>query len=147
MPSFITRSPHLITNGPIIAVRIVLDAYTRKSLEQASKPIPAPITFSALIDTGASITYISPRVSSQFNLVPRGVSQILTGGSPVLSNLYDIGIDIGVHFRRNIIFDPIRVAEAPLVGQTNIDCLLGRDILSMGVFIYIGYDGSFSFSI
>lgn len=37
------------------------------------------------------------------------------------------------------------VLEAPLQGQ-NIDCLIGRDVLSQGVFVYIGYTNLFSLS-
>ena len=38
------------------------------------------------------------------------------------------------------------ITAAPLKGQ-NIDCLIGRDILSKGILIYIGYDNSFTLSI
>jgi hypothetical protein len=46
-----------------------------------------------------------------------------------------------------MVFDPIEVIEAPLIGQTNIDCIIGRDILNVGILIYIGYANTFSFSI
>lgn len=35
--------------------------------------------------------------------------------------------------------------EAPLKGQ-HIQCLVGRDVLQHGVFIYTGYDNSFTLS-
>jgi hypothetical protein len=45
----------------------------------------------------------------------------------------------------DISFD-IPVIEAPLEGQS-IDCLIGRDILARGVFIYLGSGNAFTLSI
>jgi hypothetical protein len=45
----------------------------------------------------------------------------------------------------DVIFD-IPVIEAPLEGRS-IDCLIGRDILARGVFIYLGSGDAFTFAI
>lgn len=94
------------------------------------------------------MTFISTRVPQQLHLVPHGVVNIYTAGQPTRANVYDIYLDMVPTFRgAPVAFDPIRVAEAPLIGQENIDCLIGRDILSRGLFLYIGYANTFSFSI
>jgi hypothetical protein len=45
----------------------------------------------------------------------------------------------------DVIFD-IPVIEAPLEGRS-IDCLIGRDILARGVFIYLGSGDAFTLAI
>lgn len=147
MPSFIQQMQNLKQNGPVIPVKVWLAKPIRELLVQQNKTLPQPIQINALIDSGASNTSISPRVTQQLGLIPHGLTHMLTAGKPTLVNVYDVNIDIGIPFKTQIIFDPISVAESPLSGQINIDCLIGRDILSKGVFIYIGYVNTFSFSI
>jgi hypothetical protein len=47
-------------------------------------------------------------------------------------------------FPNNVLVDTT-VIEASLQGQ-HIQCLIGRDVLAHGVFIYIGYGNLFSLS-
>lgn len=146
MPSFVKRIP-LIANGPIILAKVSVNRIIRNDLSQNGKNIPMPIQVNALIDTGASFTCISSDIAKQLNLSPHGLTNILTAGHPNLSNIYDVFLDIGVDFDTQLVFDPIRVVEVPLIGQSNIGCIIGRDILSKGVLVYIGCADTFSFSV
>ena len=47
-------------------------------------------------------------------------------------------------FPNNVTFETT-VIETPLQGQ-QIRCLIGRDVLSQGVLVYIGYSNLFSLS-
>ncbi len=47
-------------------------------------------------------------------------------------------------FPNNVTYEGT-VIEAPLQGQ-HIQCLVGRDVLARGVFIYIGYTNTFTLS-
>ena len=47
-------------------------------------------------------------------------------------------------FPNNVVFEST-VIEAPLQGQP-IQCLVGRDVLSQAVLVYIGYGNLFSLS-
>ena len=147
MPSFLTKSPALISKGPIISVMIGLPKTLRALRTEKKQPIPNPISVNALVDTGASFTGISQRVAKDLNLTPHGAIKVLTAGEPTLSNLYEVYVDIGTAFRTHIILDPLRVSATPLIGQTDIDCLIGRDLLRQTVFIYIGYADTFSLSL
>ncbi len=147
MPSFLTKNPALISKGPIIPIKIGLPKMLRTFLTEKKQPIPSPIPVNALIDTGASFTGISQRVAKDLSLTPHGVTKMLTAGEPTLSNLYEVYIDIGSAFKTHIILDPLRVSATPLIGQTDIDCLIGRDLLRQTVFIYIGYADTFSLSL
>jgi predicted aspartyl protease len=145
--SFITTQPTLVSNGPIIPVKIGLPKIISDALQQQGKSIPSPVQVNALIDTGASRSHISPKISAQLDLIPHGITQMLTAGNPTLTNIFTVSLDIGIVFSQQMVFDPIEVIEAPLIGQTNIDCIIGRDILNVGILIYIGYANTFSFSI
>ncbi len=148
MPSFTSVNPNLTLNGPVVQVRIGFAKPMREALQKSNKEVPIPIQVSALIDTGASITTISTRIAQQLRLIPHGLVKILTAGQPTLTNLYDAYLDMVPSFGgAPVVFDPIRVAEISLVGQINIDCLIGRDILKKGIFLYIAYADMFSFSL
>lgn len=47
-------------------------------------------------------------------------------------------------FPNNVLVET-SIIEAPLQGQ-HIQCLVGRDVLAHGVFVYIGYTNLFSLS-
>lgn len=116
-------------------------------MPKKNKQVPGLILVNALIDTGATFTDISQRIVKELDLTPHNVITMLTAGQPTLSNVYKIYIAIGFAFKTHIIFHPIKVGEIPLVGQVDIDCLIGRDVLSKTVFLYIGYANIFSLSI
>ncbi|MCL4557585.1 MAG: retroviral-like aspartic protease family protein [Deltaproteobacteria bacterium] len=147
MPSFISQQPTLISNGPIMSAKIGLPKVISEALQKQGKPVPSPIQANALIDTGASGSHISPKKSKLLGLTPHGVAQMFTAGNPTMTNVFVVSLDIGVLFGSPMVIDPIAVIEAPLIGQTNIDCIIGRDILSRSTLIYIGYVNTFSLSI
>ena len=141
MPSFTSKLQNLQAVGPVLDIRIMpshLMIQTTKSTTAAQ-----PISARAMIDTGASITVIRKGIGQKLGLSPVGVISISTASHPNVSCYqYHIQFEI-VH--SNVFFDGI-ATEAALQGQS-IDCLIGRDILSMAVFIYTGYDNSFTLAI
>lgn len=147
MASFLTTSPNALQQGLLIPIDIGPSSQVRTFLKQKGQPIIGPFEFSALIDTGASISCISPRVAQKLHLTPRGVVPMASANLNSLTNLYEVYLDLSKVFKQPIGFDPIPVMEAPLPGQGNVDCLIGRDVLNRGVLIYVGYTGSFSFSV
>ena len=147
MPSFTAHTPTLTSKGPIIHIMVGLPKTTREARAEKKQTVPGLIPVNALIDTGATFTGISQRIVKELDLTPHDVITMLTAGQPTLSNVYKIYIDIGFAFKTHIIFDPLKVGEISLVGQVDIDCLIGRDVLSKTVFLYIGYANTFSLSI
>ena len=93
-----------------------------------------------MIDTGASITVIKQGVADSLEINPVGATLIST---PTSANVSCNQFDVQIAFPNNVTVPSIIVTEAPLQGQ-NIQCLIGRDILQNGVFIYNGHDNSFT---
>jgi hypothetical protein len=117
------------------------------AMRTKKQPLPAAVTVSAMIDTGAGVSVIRTGVPQQLNLQPVGIQSINTPTSySVLCHRYSIrmvfpftgGIKVPVSI-------DMVMTETPLKGQ-NIQCLLGRDFLQHGVLIYSGPDETFTFS-
>lgn len=142
MPSFTTQIPNLRHVGPICRVKIGLSGPAEAELKTEGKDIPQPYEVTALIDTGASGTAINNEVVQNLHLVPRGVTQIATPSTKAHPcNVYDISL----LFPNRVSIPLLQAVEAPLEGQ-NIQCLIGRDVLSNGILIYNGYMNTFSLS-
>ena len=123
-------------------VRIGVSEPAANLLRQQGKPVPNPIEITALIDTGASGTAVKPEVIRQFQLTPRGVTNIATPSSAAHPcNVYDVSLT----FANGVVVPVITVIEVPLEGQV-IQGLIGRDVLVNGILIYSGYTNTFSLS-
>jgi len=143
MPSVFRQTQNMQAEGAILPVSVGVPEIVRRVLSQKSQAIPGPIEVHALIDTGASCTCISPDVCQKLNLKPHGTAKMLTAGDPIYAHVYNIYMHMG-NFGA---IDPITVFAPPLVGPGNVQCLIGRDILAMCAFTYLGYVNTFSLSI
>ena len=132
-PSFTERLPHLKENGPTCQIVIKPSVITIKKLKLEKKDVPW-LKVLALIDTGASTTAISQKVVAQLNLVSRGTAKVYTSAkSTEIRNEYDISLE----FDTNVYLEVLRALEANLQDHS-INCIIGRDVLAFGVFIYDG---------
>ena len=95
----------------------------------------------AMIDTGASATVIQQGIAAKLGLNPVGVTQIVT---PSHTNVRCYRYIVRLVFPNNVTLEST-VIEAPLQGQ-HIQCLIGRNVLAHGLFVYIGYRNLFSLS-
>ena len=105
-------------------------------MQQAGQQVPVPVTVSALIDTGATTSAIDRGTAQQLGLQPVGailISTPSTAGVQVPQYAVRFLLPAGVVFETTAI-------EATLAGQ-NIGALIGRDVLSRAVFVYVGYGG------
>ena len=142
MPTFTARQPDLTVSGPLVAVEVTLSAGAEAAEIKAGNPVPTPLTLSGMIDTGASATVLQQGLPAKLGLQPVGTTQVNTPTSQgVVCPLYSVRVVLP----SRIVVEVIAV-EAPLAGQ-NIQCLIGRDVLAGGVFVYIGYAETFSFSL
>jgi hypothetical protein len=138
LPSFEVSAPDLRGSGPVI------QAFIGPSREHiiafGAQSIAAPISISALIDTGAASTVITSQTASLLRLRSVGVARIHTPTTvePVLCRQFYVNIYLSETF----VIEDILATEAPLTGQA-VQCLVGRDILSRGVFTYSGVDNLF----
>jgi len=141
MPSFTHRIQNLQQVGPVVEVVITPSVPFLQTMKIPSSNVKAAKVL-AMIDTGATGTVISSGIASQLNIKPVGTTYINT---PSSSNVLCNQFDIQIIFPNNVNIMSIVVTEAQLQGQ-HIQCLIGRDVLQHGVFIYTGYDNSFTLS-
>jgi len=138
LPSFTSKSPNLQAIGPVADIEIMPSQLMLQTIKPTS--LPQPYKARALIDTGASGTVIQKGIAQTLGLSPVGVTFINTPSSQNVA-CYQYHIQF-LFVPNNMIFEGI-VTEASLQGQP-IQCLIGRDILALAVFVYTGYDNSFT---
>jgi len=114
---------------------------TEEVLRKSGQNIPMPVQALAMIDTGATGTVVREDIVKQLNLNPVGVTLINT---PSSTNVQCYEYLMRILFPNNVIVESVVIA-APLLGQ-HIQCLIGRDVLRHGVFIYTGYIDTFTLS-
>lgn len=125
--------------GPVITIGILPPGI----IAPATVPVPPPIMFQALIDTGASVTCISPAIAQTVRLRPIGMRPMISATHSVPVNVYlvDLILDFGTH---GLLSRSSQVMEfAPAAGSP-FQVLVGRDIICRGTFT-MSFDGHFTF--
>jgi predicted aspartyl protease len=117
------------------------DALVQNLLANKKEP-PVVSGLFGLIDTGATLTVIKEGIAEQLNITPYDFVKINT---PTTSFFQCPKYRITIRFPNNISVEGSAI-EAPLPGQ-GIQCLLGRDILSLTTFIYLGHMNQFTLSL
>jgi hypothetical protein len=141
MPSFTTQVSDLQSTGPVLPIELIVGSMIEDTLRLDDQNLQAPLSISAMVDTGARRTVIRASLVTQLNLKPVGATLINT---PSSTNVHCYEYLTRLILPHNVIVESVVIA-APLEGQ-NIQCLIGRDVLRHGVLIYIGYDDSFTLS-
>ena len=97
-----------------------------------------------LVDTGATLTCISPKLATDIGLAPHGKS-IMRGTTGTKSvNSYHVDFILGFG-SLNVVVPNLVVSEFISMG-TPFDVLVGRDVICRGV-LTMDHFGHFSFSI
>jgi len=145
MPSLtLPLNPH----GPIVIVGLMVSTPRRKALVAAGKPLPPTVFLSLLVDTGASGTCIDQSHFPKLGILPSGFVMVhtpTTAGTAVRRNQYDVDIGIILGNGSFHLVDTLPVVESSVACQ-GIDGLLGRDVLSQGIFIYNGAAKTYTLS-
>jgi hypothetical protein len=109
-------------------------------------PISSPVTaFPALIDTGASITCISPQVVQALGLQSMGMQPVISATQtiPVHVYLVDLLFPFGT---AGLLQAGITVMEFAASPNSLFQMLLGRDVLCRGI-LTMSFDGHYTFSL
>jgi predicted aspartyl protease len=137
---------HIMSVGPRIQIEISVPASLVAQLVAQGKGIPPPITGYGLIDTGASILCVDEGILQKLNLTPFSTANLSTPNGDKPMGIYPVSISFP-----GTGFETIKLARcvgADLTTQTkpplNTIALIGRDILSKGVFIYDGKHATFT---
>jgi hypothetical protein len=130
--------------GALVDIFVALSTPRVDALKAAGMGFPPPKKVRALIDTGASISSISPQIAKGLGLVPTGITSIssaTTGSAPQNCNLYDVCLAF-VQPSIKVLGVNIPVIEVELF-TPGVDVLLGRDMLRQCLCIYDGPGGTF----
>lgn len=130
----------------MITVIIGVSEPKRAALAAANLPVPAPVTLTLLIDTGASGTALDPTALAPLNLTPSGVIAMQTPSTGVtqhLCNQYDVSLIIPAMKGAPFLIGALPIVEASLKPQ-GIDGLLGRDVLQQCVLFYNSPQGGYT---
>lgn len=100
---------------------------------------PTPVT--ALIDTGAHTTVLSPELVARLRIQPVGTAPISTPSttSALMCDRYHVN----VYFADDFVVENIFAIEAPM-GGVPYQCLIGRDILKLATLLYDGPRNQFT---
>jgi predicted aspartyl protease len=138
LPSFEISLPDLLASGPIFQgfigpSRELIGAF-------GNEGVAAPVPVSALVDTGAASTVISPETAKLLGLRSVGAVSVHTPTTvdPVLCRQFHVNVYLSAIFA----IENIVAIEAPLTGQP-FQSLIGRDVLSRGVLTYDGVHNRF----
>jgi len=121
--------------GPILKAHVAVSEDLEKHFRSSKEPVPPPVEVRALIDTGAAISVVDESVIKQLNLKPIGVKAIRTASSYFEErNEYLVQLLLP----NNLILSG-SVLGGGSKNDPNLGCIIGRNILSKMVLIYIGY--------
>ena len=127
-------------DGAIVPVLFHFSGPRLQLLRAANQPFPMAFTGRGLIDTGASGSAIDSSVVQSLGLLPTGTINILTpstGSVPHVCNQYDVSLTLLMAPQPHVVSMIIPVLECQLLSQ-GIHALIGRDVLSSGMFVYNG---------
>lgn len=135
--------------GIIINVA-VMDSATMTALQSQPSNAPNLTQFSALVDTGASITCISSNAAQTLQLQPSGKTQMSgsTGQGPVNQYTFGVGFLFGAQqnptgtFSGHLGLHLVQGCEFTNHGF-GFDVLLGRDIICKGS-LHLSFNGQFT---
>ncbi len=109
--------------------------------------MPPAIQGSFLVDTGASLTAVDPRLIQPLGLSATGTVLCptpSTAGTAVPMFQYDLMVYVpGAGVGNGWFVEAIPVMASSFAGQ-NIDGFIGRDILDRGLLVYNGSSGHFT---
>lgn len=130
MISFTIKIPNLLTTGPLIGIHIAAPGFLVEPLTKLDQLK----RIHAMIDTGASHSVLKDELVAILGLNPiRAVRVNTPSHSGIKAFIYPAFISIS----QGEVNKLVHLVALPLEGQ-NIQCLIGRDILQNGVFIYDG---------
>jgi predicted aspartyl protease len=128
-------NPQLVLNGmgPFLQVTITHPRIIQEEFNRLGRKIPS-ISVNALIDTGASGTVVSPKVSDELSLIHTGFQTVTSVQDEQQRPVYYAFISFPWGSGKEI-----PIVACPL---RRFDCLIGRDILMHWHLSYNGPDGS-----
>jgi len=137
--------------GAIMPIEIHVPPKIADVLNKEGKQIPQPVTGTALVDTGATMTCVHEPMLKRLCLNPVGAINSGTANGPVQQNLYPATLQFpvqgwGVELNAVAGVD-LTGQRAPLDPPVDIIALIGRNLLKDWVLIWNGPGGYWSIAV
>ena len=127
--------------GPLINIGVLPPGIFTPATAQTT-PIT---TFPALLDTGASMTCISPHVAQTVGLRPMGLRPMVSATQTVPVPVYLVALVLPFG-TAGFILSGTQVVEFAPTGGSPFQMLIGRDIICRGI-LSLSFDGHFACAI
>jgi hypothetical protein len=148
----------LQANGPVLTVNVHVPTALAELLAASGRPVPAPVTGFALIDTGATNTCVDDAILQKLGVSTIGIGTALTAAGPAPQRIYPArlefpgeGLDLefssvaGVNLTGQVL--QMAGATSGSTQDVPIVVLVGRDVLMNCVLIYNGAGGFFTLAV
>ncbi len=109
--------------------------------QDLAQSAPKLLVLKALVDTGATTTYIVPSIAKRLELDPIGFTETATGAGVMSTPYYMFRIGfLNDANNTSEMLIPEKILEGPELAEENhnFDILLGMDVLSQGIFQMTG---------
>ncbi|HYK03796.1 MAG TPA: retropepsin-like aspartic protease [Thermoanaerobaculia bacterium] len=141
MPIYKSAVTDLAALGPSIQVAIGPSRELIAAFAPFGKELSAPHSVTALIDTGAHTTVLTPELAARLRIEPVGKAPISTPSTTraIMCDRYHVN----VYFDEGFVVENVFAIEAPM-GGVPYQCLIGRDILRLATLLYDGPENQFA---
>lgn len=143
MPIYNSTVPDLAAVGPSIQLAVGPSRELISAFAPTGLQLSSPHSVTALIDTGAHTTVLSPDLVRRLRIQPVGTAPISTPSTT--SSLMCDRYHVNVYFEEEFVVENIFAIEAPM-GGVPYQCLIGRDILRLATLHYNGPENRFALS-
>lgn len=134
----------LKAHGALLEINLGVPRAVASGILARGGQVPQPMTFVAMIDTGASMMSMSNDVAVELGLTPVDRVSMTGAGGPIPGGVPVYAASLGFGDPSIPGLDAIRVAGIPLSSSSNFHVLIGRDVLEYLVLTYDGPRGVFS---
>jgi hypothetical protein len=138
----VAPSAVLAREGPKVEVELRVPKQLADYLTQHGQSVPDPVTGPGLIDTGASTSMVDANVVKALGVQPVGYVWVYTASGRVQCPTYPLQLRILDPPRSPLLVEELASITSGPLQQMKLLCLVGRDILRRGIFIYNGAHGS-----
>jgi predicted aspartyl protease len=136
MPTFSDTISNLHEIGPVFDVTIAVPEDLSRRLVADKMAVPSPVKVSAMIDTGADSSVVTPEIMKSLGISPIDWIPIITAGLKEQT--------CPLFCARIIFSNGVSIESSEIIGASlhnpSLQCLLGRDVLKSCLFIYNGQD-------
>jgi hypothetical protein len=134
--------------GPVVGLTVGVSAAHERALRAAHLAVPALVSLSGLIDSGADNTVVDVRQLQGLQLPSPSMAIVgIPAGGYLFAPQYEVGLTVlhpsGIR-RNHLVIPALAVVDMPLASYLGYHVLIGRDVLRQCFWMYDGQAGAFT---